>query len=150
MKYRVTKTYGHERGLSVAFRQHKADHSHCHFVHGYALAIAITFEAGELDARGWVIDFGAMAQVKEWLDLTFDHVVLVAEDDPERDVFTGASLKGLMQVCLVPGTGCEAFARLVLSYVDGWLHQHGHTPRVRVISVDVSEHGANKATVISD
>lgn len=50
MIYRSTKTYGHEIGLSAAFRQWRAE-SHCRFVHGYALAVKFVFEAGELDAR---------------------------------------------------------------------------------------------------
>ena len=34
--YRSSKTYGHEIGLSAAFRQWRAQ-SHCRLIHGYAL-----------------------------------------------------------------------------------------------------------------
>ena len=44
MNYVSTKTYGHEVGLSCAFRQHKAD-SHCAKLHGYALSVKVEFEA---------------------------------------------------------------------------------------------------------
>ena len=38
MNYKSTKTFGHNLGLSCAFRQWKAD-SHCHFIHVYAVAV---------------------------------------------------------------------------------------------------------------
>lgn len=41
--YRSTKTYGHNAGLSCAFRQWKAN-SHCKYLHGYALSFKFVFE----------------------------------------------------------------------------------------------------------
>ena len=69
MKYRVTKTYGNERGLSCAFRQWRAD-SHCNLIHGYSLGFRFVFEAAQLDDRNWVYDFGNLGFVKEFLSLT--------------------------------------------------------------------------------
>ena len=43
IKYFSTKTYGHERGLSCAFRQPLALHSHCSLLHGYALSFSFKF-----------------------------------------------------------------------------------------------------------
>lgn len=149
MRYRVTKTYGHERGFSAAFRQHKAS-SHCKYVHGYALAFVITFEAEQLDERGWVVDFGDLGEIKDWLETTFDHVTLVATDDPHREAFVAMSTAGLMRVCIVPATGCEAFARMTFLRVSEWLRGRGHSPRVNVASVSVMEHGSNRATVVPD
>jgi 6-pyruvoyltetrahydropterin/6-carboxytetrahydropterin synthase len=148
MKYRATKTYGHDLGLSVAFRQWRAD-SHCRLLHGYALAVKLVFEAERLDERGWVIDFGALKPVKETLQRAFDHVTLVAEDDPEREWFEEAAARGIAQVCLVPRTGCEAFARLIQRIVNEWLAAEGHHPRVRLAEVEVREHGANAAAVVT-
>ena len=48
VKYFSSKKYGHERGLSAAFRQWKAD-SHCKYVHGYSLEFEFKFGANELD-----------------------------------------------------------------------------------------------------
>ena len=81
MPYKSTKTFGHELGLSSAFRQWKAQ-SHCRFVHGYALAVKFEFEAEELDVRNWVVDFGSLKSLRKMLEDTFDHKLLVAEDDP--------------------------------------------------------------------
>lgn len=148
MEYRVTKTWGHECGLSVAFRQWRAAHSHCHLVHGYALAIAITFEAAELDAHGWVIDFGRFADLKQQLLDLFDHKTLVAADDPRLAFFTEGQALGVLDMVILPDVGCEAFAALVFEVTDTWLTDRGLRDRVRVVQVNVSEHGANTATVI--
>ena len=41
-KYYSKKKYGHERGLSAAFRQWSAE-SHCRFIHGYSLEFEFVF-----------------------------------------------------------------------------------------------------------
>ena len=67
------RSYKRFIGYSTAFRQWKAD-SHCNKIHGYAFCFKVWFE-GELDERGWVIDFGCFKRngVKEWLKNLFDH-----------------------------------------------------------------------------
>ena len=148
MSYRSTKTYGHEIGLSCCFRQWKAQ-SHCKYLHGYALRVRIEFEALELDKCGWVVDFGSLKSLKGILESTFDHRTLVASDDPHLDVFNDLNKRGLIQLVVVPGTGCEAFARMIFDVVGIWLLDNGYTPRVRVLSVEVAEHGANSAICTS-
>jgi len=139
-----TKTYGHDLGLSAAFRQWRAA-SHCSRIHGYALRVRLEFEAEELDGNNWVMDFGGLKQIKAWLESQFDHKLLVAADDPAlRDLINLQTL-GLADIVIIPATGCEAFANMVFKYVDAWLDEHGHTPRVRLSSVEVCEHGANSA-----
>ena len=144
MTYKSTKTYGHAIGLSAAFRQWRAD-SHCKYLHGYALAVKFVFEAGELHARGRVVDFGSLKSLKGWLEGQFDHKTLVAEDDPERAVFALMDGRGMIQMRVVPATGCEAFAEMIYGAAQVWLKDNGYAPRVRLVSVEVCEHGANSA-----
>lgn len=142
--YSSTKTYGHDIGLSSAFRQWRAK-SHCKLIHGYALSIHLVFSASELDENNWVVDFGALKTFRTWLEDTFDHKLLVAEDDPELDTFKLLQDKGLADIVLVPNCGCEAFSSLVYSAANAWLEENGYIPRVKLISVEVREHGANSA-----
>ena len=77
-----TKTY---RQLGpVAYRQWRAD-SHCNLIHGYALTFHFEFECDTLDARNWCVDFGGLRELKYKLEDWFDHTLLVAQDDPERE-----------------------------------------------------------------
>jgi 6-pyruvoyltetrahydropterin/6-carboxytetrahydropterin synthase len=143
--YRSSKTYGHEVGLSAAFRQWRAD-SHCRLVHGYALAVHVEFSAEELDVRNWVVDFGGLKSFKQGLEDTFDHKLLVAEDDPKLALFEEMESQGVAEIVIVPATGCEAFARLIYGYAEIWLKDAGYGDRVSVEYVRVMEHGANSAT----
>lgn len=145
MAYRSSKCYGHEVGLTAVFRQWRAQ-SHCRFLHGYALKVHIEFEADELDERHWVVDFGSLKSFKGWLENTFDHKLLIAEDDPQKEMLQAIGGLNLAQIVMVPATGCEAFAELVYGGAQIWLKDNGYAPRVRVHSVTVSEHGANNAT----
>lgn len=142
--YRVTKTFGHELGLSTAFRQWRAD-SHCCFVHGYALAFVLVFEAADLDVRNWVLDFGGFKGLKEMLAANFDHKLLVAEDDPQRALLEQLGEAGVADVLVVPAVGCEMFARVVYENVSRWLYR-AYGDAVRLVSVEAREHGANSAT----
>src|SRR5688572_12134662 len=108
--YRSTKTYGHEVGLSCAFRQWRAE-SHCNLLHGYALSVRLEFEAADLDKRNWVVDFGSLKSFKGWLEATFDHRTLVAVDDPLFADFQRMDGFGMLKMVVVDATGCEAFAR---------------------------------------
>lgn len=141
---RSTKTFGHDIGLSAAFRQWRAE-SHCRFLHGYSLGIRIEFFSEDLDVRNWVVDFGGLKSLKDRLEDTFDHKTLVAEDDPERPMFAEMAARGLIQMVLVEATGCEAFAKLIYQSTEVWLKDAGYKPRVTVHSVEVREHGANSA-----
>ena len=144
MSYQSTKTFGHHLGLSVAFRQHKAG-SHCRFVHGYALAFRFVFEANELDERHWVVDFGSLKSLKGWLEDTFDHKVIVAEDDPQIAWFREGHRLGVLDLVELPAAGCEKFAEYVFGATETWLEANGYAPRCRLVSVEVMEHGANSA-----
>lgn len=149
MTFKSTKTYGHEIGLSAAFRQWRAE-SHCRFLHGYALAVRFEFEADELDARNWVVDFGSLKSLKGWLEQTFDHKTVVAYDDPAMDWFVEAERLGLIELIILPATGCEKFAEIIYGATEVWLRDNGYAPRVRLASVEVREHGANSAIYTGD
>jgi 6-pyruvoyltetrahydropterin/6-carboxytetrahydropterin synthase len=140
MKYRVIKTYGNETGLSCAFRQWKAT-SHCSQIHGYALGFEVTFEASELDKRNWVIDFGDLGKLKDFLKETFDHTTVVAEDDPMLNTFTELSNTGLLDLRVMLNVGCEMFAEEVYNFCA----LHFNDERVQIKSVRCFEHGANSA-----
>ena len=166
-KYYSTKTYGNDRGLSCCFRQWRATHSHCSLLHGYSIGIKLIFESTELDEKNWGMDFGGMKPFKEWADYMFDHTLVVAEDDPMLEFFkhmneivdvdsanhlsTVPHERGaLCDLRIVPGVGCEMFARLCYEQMEKILkegpHRYPLNPTVRIKSVEVFEHAGNSAT----
>lgn len=145
-KYQSTKTYGHNLGFSCAFRQWRATHSHCSFLHGYAIAVKLVFESDSLDDKNWVMDFGGLKDIKRYLEDMFDHKTLVAKDDPELAWFKEANKKNLIDLRIVDATGCEKFAEMICEYVHQWLTTNN--PRVAVVSCEVMEHPGNSALYI--
>ena len=142
-KYYSKKKYGHERGLSAAFRQWSAE-SHCRFIHGYSLEFEFVFGAHELDENNWVVDFGGLKELELWLRQNFDHKTLVAFDDPMYSAFEDMHEKGIIKRVSVKSTGCEMFANMAMEYASDMIRDL-YGGRCWVESVSVREHGSNSA-----
>ena len=148
MSFISTKTYNHNIGLSCAFRQWRAKHSHCKYMHGYALSVRINFK-GQLNDRNWVYDFGDLKFVKQFLADTFDHKTVIAEDDPELETFKELHEKGLIQLVVIPHVGCEKFAEYICKEIAPQIEVNSNE-RVKLMSVEVREHSGNSAIYIND
>jgi 6-pyruvoyltetrahydropterin/6-carboxytetrahydropterin synthase len=152
-KYLSTKTYGTDRGLSCCFRQWRATHSHCSLLHGYSIGIKLIFESDTLDDKNWCMDFGGLKLFKDWADHMFDHTLVVAQDDPMLVQFEQLNQLGLADLRVVPGVGCEMFAKICYDKMSEILEilksntndRYPVNMSVRVKSVEVFEHDANSA-----
>ena len=142
--YYSTKTYGHEKGLSCAFRQPKASHSHCSLIHGYALSFKFTFGCRQLDDKNWCVDFGGLKNLKEWLENKFDHTLAVDINDPKILDFEELQDKGLCKLVYMDGVGCEMFAKHAFDFADELISKQSKS-RCWVESVEVREHAGNSA-----
>jgi len=144
-KYISTKTY---RQIGpVAYRQWKADSS-CRHIHGYALSFHFEFECDTLDARNWCMDFGGLKPLKSLLEDWFDHTLLVATSDPEREILLDLGRKGLAKITEVEKTGCEGLADFLYKYVNTiFLPSYGKedADRIWCCKVEVRETDANMA-----
>jgi 6-pyruvoyltetrahydropterin/6-carboxytetrahydropterin synthase len=142
-KYISTKTYRHLG--PVAYRQWRAD-SHCNLIHGYALSFHFEFETDTLDARNWVVDFGGLKPLKGLLEEWFDHTLLVAADDPQREHLLKLGELGLAKITEVERTGCEGIADFLYEYVNTcFLVDYGWGDRVWCSKVEVRETDSNMA-----
>ena len=143
-EYRSTKKFD---GFSTAFRQWRAKHSHCHYIHGYAMEFLVTFE-GSLDELNWVCDFGCFKRngIKDHMKYMFDHTTIVAKDDPELDSFKQLSEKGLIQLRILDHVGCEKFAKYVYDYINSKIFTETEG-RVRVLKVESFEGGTNNSAI---
>jgi len=149
MRYQSTKVID---GLSTCFRQWRAK-SHCSKLHGYALNFKITFETDSLDSNNWVVDFGFLKSglvhnkytFKEWFAYMFDHTTIIADDDPEREVFTALNESKIIDLRFSEKVGCEAFANLVYNYINNNLDEISQNPQLKVKSVECIENEKNSA-----
>ena len=103
------------------------------------------------------MDFGGLKEFKAWADHMFDHTLVIAEDDPHLEIFKmlnevggGFNDSGLCDLRIVPGVGCEMFAKMcydkMAELLDSGDMRYPINPTVRVKSVEVFEHAGNSAT----
>ena len=138
--YRSTKTYQY---LPCAHRQWR-DQGHCQYIHGYDRTVKIEFQCKELDDKHWVMDFGALKEVKEFLEYTFDHTLLINADDPQLEYFLEMDRLGLCQLRVLPNIGMEGSAKYIFDWVEAWLKTKT-SGRVQVYSVECRENDKNSA-----
>lgn len=144
-KYISTKTY--KQIAPVAYRQWRAD-SHCNLIHGYALSFHFEFESDTLDARNWVVDFGSLRPLKDFIEDHFDHCLLLAQDDPYYEEIKRMGELGLAKITEVERTGCEGIADFMYEYINTILlpsFGSGEAQRVWCCKVEVRETDANMA-----
>ena len=137
--YKVTKTYGHERGFSCAFRQWSSN-TNCQYLHGYSLGFSIELESNSLDINNWVYDFGKFSFLETWLKERFDHTLLVSKTDPELDLIKSLNHKAA-KIVELEKISCEYFAEITFKFLE----EHFSNLDVTVNSVIVSEHSSNSA-----
>lgn len=153
--FRSTKTYNAETGLSCAFRQWRANHSHCQLLHGYALGFKFVFAADSLDERGWIMDFGALKELKAALVQTFDHTTVIAGDDPELHRFKQLDDAGIIDLRIMSdGVGVERFAFRAWLMANRVLAKTASEEmfkrNLRCLEVECLEHAGNSAIYISE
>ena len=143
-EYNSTKLF---KGYSTAFRQWRAKHSHCQYLHGYAMEFKVTF-AGDLDQLNWVCDFGSFKRngIKEHLSYMFDHTTVVAKDDPHLENFKKLSQQNLIQLRIIDDVGCEKFATYVFNYINE-IVQNETNGRVKVLMVECFEGGTENSAI---
>ena len=142
MNYQSTKVI--ELG-SCAFRQWRAHHSHCHFLHGYQLIAKLWFGGSELDDKNWIIDFGGLKELKSKLQFVFDHTTCIAADDPELETFKELDRKGIIQLRVFErGVGIERVAEVVYQIASEHIKEIAGD-RCWVEKVECFEHEDNSA-----
>lgn len=146
MKFESTKII--ELG-SCAFRQWKASHSHCKFVHGYRLISKFWFGCIALDDKNWVVDFGGLDDLKNILQKQFDHTLCVAADDPLLEGFKSLHAAGGCDLRIMDGVGIEKTAEWCLKTADEYC-KNITNGRCWVEKVEVWEHEKNSAIVTAN
>ncbi len=141
--FKSTKRFS---GFPCTHRQWRAE-SHCRFVHGYSREFYFEFAAKELTKEGWVVDFGGLKELKSWLEYTFDHTFLMAQDDPHLEDFRKLDKEGALQLRVLPNPGMEGTAQYVYEEASRILKKL-YGDRAWITLVQVSENEKNSAFYI--
>lgn len=152
--YLSTKKFG---PISVGHRQPLAaetrDSARCMWAHGYGREIEFTFIATELDARGWVVDYGGLRPVKDWIESQWDHRLLLTDTDPllykfqELDMLGGVNIN-IMDSSKGWGPGIEQSCKFLFDNINTMI-QNMTSDRCEIYSVRVWEHALNSSIYIN-
>ena len=86
---------------------------------------------------------------KEWMDYTFDHTTVIANDDPELNIFTEMDRSGIIQLRILEATGAEKFSEYIFNKLNEFVIQETDS-RVKIIRVEFSENKKNTAIYEAD
>ena len=122
---------------------------HCANVHGYDRSVEFTF-AGDIDEHGWIVPFGDLKPIKEFLEYYFDHVTVLPADDPRieqipAEMTTPNGLLGTLRV-LPSGVSMEMSSVFIWEHVNHYIYKITNG-RCYVEQVRVYEHDRNDAMV---
>lgn len=139
MSLTCTKAY---RDIPFAHRQHLHD-GHCAWIHGHNWSFIFTFACERLDENGFVVDFGKLEFLREWIDRNFDHACVFNESDPMREALLKSAPEAwkalVVENCSSEGLACHLHACL-----DPLVRERT-AGRVRIVAVEVREDTRNGA-----
>ena len=134
-----TKSY---RDIPFAHRQHHHE-GHCSFIHGHNWTITLTFACRETDKNGFVVDFGKLGYLKQWIKENLDHACLFNADDPAMDRLL-KSEPSLFKPYIIPNCSCEGVAQHLYEVFNPMVRK-ATEDRVWIISVKIEEDDKNSA-----
>lgn len=133
------KTY---RDVPFGHRQPFHD-GHCAFIHGHNWAITVTFACRERDENGFVIDYGKLGFLKDWIAENLDHACVFRRDDPLREKLVNAAPEA-WKVYLIDDCSNEGIAMHLCEVFDALVRKNSQG-RAWVEAVEVEEDSKNAA-----
>lgn len=138
-----------------AHRQPNHD-GHCALLHGHNWSFEFEFGCTRLDSCGFVIDFGKLTWLKDWLKEKFDHTLVLNKDDPWLEFMQfhltdvtdpnrpENGCTWLAKIVKVPDCSCEGLAAWVLAEASKLVFKMTDG-RVFLLRVTVREDSKNSA-----
>ena len=137
--FTCSKTYS---DIPFAHRQYRHD-GHCRLIHGHNWSFTFNFGCFELDEKEFVVDFGALGFLKQWIEEQFDHAYVYGRDDTESKRML-ADYPDLFKALPIDIPSTEGVAQYVFENATQ-LIKETFGDRVFLNSVSVAEDGKNSA-----
>jgi 6-pyruvoyltetrahydropterin/6-carboxytetrahydropterin synthase len=131
-----------------AHRQHRHD-GHCAFIHGHNWSITIIFGCHATDENGFVVDFGKLKFLEEWIDTHLDHACVFSDEDPQRTALLAVGGSAIWKPYVVKNCSCEGMAQHLFEVFTPLVKAASHD-RAFITSVEVVEDSKNSATYTPD
>ncbi|GEM46144.1 6-pyruvoyl trahydropterin synthase family protein [Deinococcus cellulosilyticus] len=130
------------KDIPFAHRQYRHE-GHCAFIHGHNWNIKITFKAATLDQSGFVMDFGKLKPIRNWIDHHLDHACLLSSNDPLLDTLLAFNQQHhVFKLLVLEDVSCEGLAQHLWQVFSSILQQETGG-RVAIHSIEVFENKSN-------
>ncbi len=133
--------------IPFAHRQHRHE-GHCALIHGHNWSFRFTFGATAPDANGFVVDFGRVRFIRDWLERNFDHACVFNREDPLREALVAAA-PAAFKVVVVESCSCEGIAAHTFAALDPLVRAETGG-RAFLLEVEVFEDSRNSAAFRPD
>ena len=137
--FTCSKTYS---DIPFAHRQHLHE-GHCRLIHGHNWSFTFTFGCTELDEKEFVVDFGSLGFLKQWIEDQFDHAFVYGRGDEETECML-TDYPSLFKPLQIEIPSTEGVAQYVFENARRLLNEE-FGDRVTLNSVSVAEDGKNSA-----
>lgn len=117
-------------------------------IHGHNWSFKFVFGTDELDANGFVIDFGDLKWLKQWIETVFDHKLVLNDSDPALN-YLRAQITNYADITVVTNCGAEGLCAFLMDEVTRMLRT-ATEGRVFLLEVTVFEDSKNSATLTAD
>lgn len=129
--------------IPFAHRQHSHP-GHCSFVHGHNWSIAITFGCQERDPSGFVVDFGELHYIRNWIEEHLDHACLFNESDPLKEQIINAAPE-VYKTYILPNCSSEGIAEHLFQIFQPMVLEETNG-RAFISQIEIVEDSKNSAT----
>lgn len=130
--------------IPFAHRQHEHE-GHCSLIHGHNWDFEVRFVASRMDKNGFVVDFGKLKPMREYLN-RFDHALVLRSDDPILHKLS----EDICRIVELPDASSEGLAKhlfgefsLMIDSMDEFSNERFRG--VEIIEVAVYEDSKNSA-----
>ena len=97
------------------------------------------------DTNGFVVDFGKLRYLKEWIDENLDHACAISLRDPHLERMKNWEVDGLIQLFVIESASCEGIAQHLFEVFDPMVREHTNG-RAWILSIELVEDSKNSAT----
>ncbi len=132
------------RDIPLSHRQPKHP-GRCSRIHGHGWSITLTFASSELDKNGFVVDFGELHYLSDWIDEYLDHGCVVCVTDHKIEKLRNLADEGLLKIIEVNQASCEGIAEFLFSTFDKMVRKHTDN-RAWIQKIHLEEDSKNSAT----
>tara|TARA_E500000318_G_C3544378_1_gene205965 strand:- start:854 stop:1288 length:435 start_codon:yes stop_codon:yes gene_type:complete len=133
--------------IPFAHRQHLHG-GHCSKIHGHNWSIKLTFGCLELDSKGFVVDFGKLKYIKEYIDDNLDHACVLSKKDIVATDLIWTASDELFKIYWVDNASCEGIAEHLLVEFSKLLNEV-EGDRVWIDQIEVAEDSKNSVIYIN-